>query len=371
MDQIIHLLANGEEVIDVDEESFLLYAQDIPSNNLGMLNPRAPSVEISINGNEYTIHQSPSLLSSHRTGGTTGAETANPSTDSGTEYSSHDLHQFLYDLSPESPETANPSTDFSAGLLPVRSAQTRPEGQGVEFLKLFYPLFVCASALGGQTSTVAELGTGISALVALVLAPSVRHYIATDQEYVRKLFRMNLDGNASIGVSSSNSKAKGKSKGSKSSKSVSNSTAKRVDNISFTTLDWETDQAASLKECMDSDDAHGQDEEEEGGEDKGFDLLLSCDCIYNEALVAPFVRTCAEICRLRPSYVAGSEEPRPHRKPTVCIIAQQQRSPDVFETWLRETMREFRVWRLSDDVLGEGLKSGSGYLVHLLLVRDQ
>ena len=141
------------------------------------------------------------------------------------------------------------------------------------------------TSLLSQTSTVAELGTGISALVALVLAPSVRHYIATDQEYVRKLFRMNLDGNASIGVSSSNSKAKGKSKGSKSSKSVSNSTAKRVDNISFTTLDWETDQAASLKECMDSDDAHGQDEEEEGGEDKGFDLLLSCDCIYNLSLI--------------------------------------------------------------------------------------
>lgn len=217
----------------------------------------------------------------------------------------------------------------------------------------------------------AELGTGISALVALVLAPSVRHYIATDQEYVRKLFRTNLDANASVGVSSSNSKAKGKSKGSKSSKSKSNSTAKPADNVSFTTLDWETDQAASLKECMDSDSVHAQEEEEEGEEDKGFDLLLSCDCIYNEALVAPFVRTCAEICRLRPAYVAGSEEPRPHRKPTVCIIAQQQRSPDVFETWLRETMREFRVWRLSDDVLGEGLKSGSGYLVHLLLVRDK
>lgn len=226
------------------------------------------------------------------------------------------------------------------------------------------------TSLLSQTSTVAELGTGISALVALVLAPSVRHYIATDQEYVRKLFRTNLDANASVGVSSSNSKAKGKSKGSKSSKPKSNSTAKPADNISFTTLDWETDQAASLKDCVDSDDAHAQDEEEEE-EDKGFDLLLSCDCIYNEALVAPFVRTCAEICRLRPAYVAGSEEPRPHRKPTVCIIAQQQRSPDVFETWLRETMREFRVWRLSDDVLGEGLKSGSGYLVHLLLVRDK
>ncbi|CAI7613831.1 unnamed protein product [Penicillium viridicatum] len=322
MDQIIHLLANGEEVIDVDEESFLLYAQDIPSNNLGMLDPRAPSVEISINGNEYTIHQSPSLLSSHRTGGTTGA--------------------VLWKITPLFAEwITNPSN----------------------------PLWT--TSLLSQTSTVVELGTGISALVALVLAPSVHHYIATDQEYVRKLFRTNLDANASIGVSSSNSKVKGKSKGSKSSKSVSNSTAKRVDNISFTTLDWETDQAASLKECMDSDDVHGQEEEEEGGEDKGFDLLLSCDCIYNEALVAPFVRTCAEICRLRPAYVAGSEEPRPHRNPTVCIIAQQQRSPDVFETWLRETMREFRVWRLSDDVLGDGLKSGSGYLVHLLLVRDQ
>ncbi|KAJ5931703.1 hypothetical protein N7516_006192 [Penicillium verrucosum] len=389
MDQIIHLLANGEEVIDVDEESFLLFAQDIPSNNLGMLNPRAPSVEISINGNEYTIHQSPSLLSSHRAGGTTGAGKY------GLRYgvhSSHDLHQFLCDLSPESPETIKPKHGLlRKSFTRVRSAQTRPprvkasNSQVVlsRFLWKITPRFaewitnssnpLWTTSLLSQISTVAELGTGISALVALVLAPSVRHYIATDQEYVRKLFRTNLDANASVGVPSSNSKAKGKNKGSKSSKSKSNSTStvKPADNISFTTLDWETDQAASLKECMNSNEAHGQDEEEQGEEDKGFDLLLSCDCIYNEALVAPFVRTCAEICRLRPAYVAGSGEPRPRRKPTVCIIAQQQRSPDVFETWLRETMREFRVWRLSDDVLGEGLKSGSGYLVHLLLVRDK
>lgn len=38
-----------------------------------MIDPRAPSVEVSINDKEYTIHQSPSLLSSHRAGGTTGA----------------------------------------------------------------------------------------------------------------------------------------------------------------------------------------------------------------------------------------------------------------------------------------------------------
>ncbi|KAJ5282665.1 hypothetical protein N7505_000645 [Penicillium chrysogenum] len=378
MDQIIDLLSQ-EEVIDVDEESFLLFAQDIPSNNLGMLNPRAPSVEISINGNEYTVHQSPSLLSSHRA----GEPQAPVSTEYGLRYTYDKGARMIctssFMICPRNPQRHKPKHGhLRRSFTRVRSAQTRPEGRGVEssyplfFLWKITPLFaewitnpanpLWTKAILSQTSTVVELGTGISALVALALAPSVRHYIATDQEYVRKLFRTNLDANASFSVSSSNGKAKGRSKGSKSSKSKPSSTAKSVDNISFTTLDWETDQAASLKECMDPDEAHGRDGEEEEEEDKGFDLLLSCDCIYNEALVAPFVRTCAEICRLRPAYVAGSEEPRSHRRPTVCIIAQQQRSPDVFETWLREAMREFRVWRLRDDVLGEGLKSGSGYL---------
>jgi hypothetical protein len=47
-----------------------------------MIDPRAPSIELSINDTEYTIHQSPSLLSSHRAGGTTGA-------------GMYDLHDFL------------------------------------------------------------------------------------------------------------------------------------------------------------------------------------------------------------------------------------------------------------------------------------
>ncbi|CAG8287438.1 unnamed protein product [Penicillium salamii] len=304
MNQIPGLADMGEEVLDVEEEAFLLFAQEVPSNNLGMIDPRAPAVEIPINGKDYTIHQSPSLLSSHRAGGTTGA--------------------VLWKITPRFAEwITNPKNPlWSSGLL-------------------------------DQSSTVVELGTGISALVALSLAPLLHHYIATDQEYVHKLFRTNLDANAANPTPTTTSNKKSKSKGSKSKPKPANP----VTNISFTTLDWETDQAGSLKEeCLDSVD-----------EDKGFDLLLSCDCIYNEALVAPFVRTCAEICRLRPAYGEG-EEIGSHR-PTVCIIAQQQRSPDVFETWLRETMRDFRVWRLSDEVLGEGLRSGSGYLVHLLLVK--
>lgn len=223
-----------------------------------------------------------------------------------------------------------------------------------------------------------ELGCGISALVALALAPSVQHYIATDQEYVRRVFRTNLDANVSV---SSAASASGKLKGSKT-RGSSRSTSKgkqpskaTTSNITFTTLDWELDQPELLKGCIESESGdhlgHGHEQGEEE-EDRGFDLLLSCDCIYNEALVAPFVRTCAEICRLRPAYEpSGEKTSQARRQPTVCIVAQQQRSPEVFETWLRETLREFRVWRLSDKVLGDGLKGGTGYLVHLLLARGK
>ncbi|OQE31851.1 hypothetical protein PENSTE_c001G01420 [Penicillium steckii] len=280
------LLANCEEVTDAEEEAFLLFSQDIPTGNLGFLEPRASTVDVTIRGNEYTVHQSPTLLSSSRAGGTTGA----------------------------------------------------------------------------------ELGCGISALVALALAPSVNHYLATDQEYVRRLFRTNLEENASV-ISASSTKGKSaKPRGGKSTKKQSSS-QNATSNVTFTTLDWELDQPELLKGCIEA----GDDDTDAGVEDdKGFDLILSCDCIYNDALVTPFVRTCAEICRLRPAY-EPSDEPQPPstRQPTICIIAQQQRAPDVFEAWLRETLREFRVWKLNDDVLGDGLKNGTGYLVHLLLRREK
>lgn len=210
--------------------------------------------------------------------------------------------------------------------------------------------------------------------MALTLAPSVRHYIATDQEYVQRRLRENLEANASVSSSTTRTTAS-KSKGSRKQTSKPKSKSKpslspphpSTTNITFTTLDWETDMPASLKDSIEAD--LGQ--EECGEEDKGFDLLISCDCIYNEALVPSFVRTCADICRLRPVYCADGAGERPSRRPpSICLIAQQQRSPDVFETWLRETMRFFHVWRVGDEVAGEKLRLGSGYLVHLLLLRQ-
>lgn len=222
------------------------------------------------------------------------------------------------------------------------------------------------------------------------------NYIATDQEYVHKLLRENLDENAEVayhhtrhggrqGNKQQQRGVKPSPRGRNGRNGHGHDDGDRPYNITFTALDWELDAPATLKQTVGEVKAqnrakakhhhHEADrkspESEDGEEDVGFDLVVSCDCIYNEALVAPFVRTCADICRLRPAYdPASPPETETRCKPTVCIIAQQQRSPDVFEAWLCEALTEFRVWRVSDEVLGDKLKLGTGYLVHVLVLRE-
>lgn len=54
-------------------ESFLLFSRDIPSQDLGFVDAKAASLELTVAGHDLTIHQSPTVLSSNRAGGTTGA----------------------------------------------------------------------------------------------------------------------------------------------------------------------------------------------------------------------------------------------------------------------------------------------------------
>lgn len=275
------------------------------------------------------------------------------------------------------------------------------------------------SSILNQDSTVVELGCGISGLIALALAPSIGHYIATDQEYVHKLLKENLKENTTTKVSAttlrrSDNHHRQSQRGSRKSPITQYSNVKHsaspsrpvpatnTGNVTFTALDWELDSPSTLKQVImpcSSPSAKvittkgGKGEEEE---DPGFDLLLSCDCIYNDSLIDPFVQTCAEICRLRPGYTPTSlSNGAPpltllsapptlsmKRRPTICIIAQQLRAPDVFESWLKASLEEFWVWRVCDEVLekgvgkgeeegfGVGLKAGSGYAVHVLVLRE-
>jgi hypothetical protein len=128
-------------------------------------------------------------------------------------------------------------------------------------------------------------------------------------------------------------------------------TAQSAFNVTAKTLDWEADQVTpSLT----------------GLEGKGsFDVVIACDCIYNDALIEPLVQTCVDACRLR-----SSGEPRGEGESTVCIVAQQLRSAEVFEGWLKAFHKEFRVWRMPDEELIDGLKSDSGFVVHIGILRE-
>jgi hypothetical protein len=46
------------------------------------------------------------------------------------------------------------------------------------------------------------------------------------------------------------------------------------------------------------------------------------------------------------------------------------RQPDVFEQWLEATLLNFRVWRVPDELLTEGLQTGTGFALHLGILKD-
>lgn len=196
-------------------------------------------------------------------------------------------------------------------------------------------------------STVLELGCGISGIIGLSLGPLVRSYTLTDQEYVLKLLSHNLKENRRTSVSSSRSRksnAKTK-KGTMKSEMIS-----ATSNILQSSLDWETDEVtASLT----------------GVEKKSFDVVIACDCIYNDALIKSLVQTSIDACMLR-----SVDEVEDKKIPTVCLVAQQLRSAEVFEGWLKVFHKTFRVWRIPDEELIDGLKTDSGFVIHIGILRE-
>ncbi|PGH16745.1 hypothetical protein AJ79_01618 [Helicocarpus griseus UAMH5409] len=358
------LQALGPEIEDAEEDGFLgeleafsLFSQEFPSQNLGFIDSHANSIDLTIHGRDFEIRQSPTILSSARSGGTTGA--------------------VLWKITPLIAEwlSSKQNTLWTSSIL-------------------------------SQDSTIVELGCGISGLIALSLAPSVGHYIATDQDYVQKLLKENLDANCEtptrpksrpVQKSRTNERRSRKpptpSASAKHSPSPSRpqspDRSSRNSNITFAALDWELDSPSTLKQVLankgatssTSQSRHSNNdsparkpaEQEEHEEDLGFDLVLACDCIYNDALIEPFVQTCADICRLRPGFTPSSSSATEilGKRPTVCIIAQQLRAPDVFESWLQAALGEFWVWRVCDEVVGKGLAGASGYVVHVLVLREE
>lgn len=194
--------------------------------------------------------------------------------------------------------------------------------------------FLFGEGVLGRESTVLELGCGGCGILGLVLGGRMGRFVGTDQEYVFRMLRGNIEGNSMKGG--------GKGKGKKGAGGSCDGS-----NIQLIALDWETSLISELPRMI--------------GVEGGVDAVIACDCIYNEALIEPFVRTCEEICQLANGRSSG--------KQTVCIVAQQLRSDIVFEAWLGAFHRGFRVWRVPDELLTEGLRGGSGFVVHVGVLR--
>ena len=289
MDDFLALL--GDEINDAAEETALLFMNIPALQDLGMVDPKAECVELTIAGRDLIIKQSPGALQSRRDSGTTGAVVWQTS---------------------------------------VRFAEWLATPDNILF----------KSNLLGQLGIVLELGSGISALVPLMLAPRVPTIVATDQAYVLKLLGENYNANGTI-------------------KPPRGSKARHIHTPlpDIRSLDWEHDDPASL---LRSRGSYG-----------GVDAIMACDCIYNYALIEPFVQTCVDVCKVRRAHLHdhASAACRFDCKPTVCIVANHLRQPDVFEQWLEAFMRSFRVWRVPDDSLTARLREGSGFAVHVGVMR--
>ncbi|EXJ77267.1 hypothetical protein A1O3_10425 [Capronia epimyces CBS 606.96] len=278
----------GAPIQDAEEETFLLFSQDFPSNNLGFIDSKAETLEIDIRGQDYFLRQSPGLLTSNRSGGTTGA--------------------VLWKITPL----------LAAWLSSL-------------------PSFLSDIGALGTNAIVAELGCGVSGLVGLVLSRIVKCYILTDQHYVMKYLKENISAN----TASHKSDAKASKKRGNPPKHRSEGILKPIP------LDWETDDVEILRAALTPD--------------VSVDLLLLCDCVYNDFLIPPLVQTCVDICHLGSS--CG--------KTTVVLIAQQLRSDSICESFFGTLLKWFDVWRVPDDKVSAELRLGSGYAVHLAVLKEQ
>lgn len=205
------------------------------------------------------------------------------------------------------------------------------------------PLFT--HGILSSSSSILELGSGSAALLGLTLGARVGKFILSDQEYVLKLIRKNLDENLPVITKTTGTLSKRRGKAKKTTDNI------HIPDISAVSLDWETDSVRhhpTLSTCA------------------SFSVVIACDTIYNEALVKPFVDTCIDVCSL------------PHREttpidviPTIIIVAQELRSPDVFEHWLETFQKSFHTYRIPDSLLTPSLNPSSGYSVHIGVLRSE
>lgn len=309
----------GDPNPDQDVELYSLFSQPLISP-LGGLDPTASTLSLTVGSYSLTVHQSPGILTSSRSEGTTGS--------------------ILWAVTPHVAEWLLDETCILRTL----------------------------GALS-ESSVVLELGCGISGVLATTVGRRARDWVCADLAYVMKGLRQNLRENLSserqrrppTGGSAGSSKqragggvrrAKAKEQG---LGEVEHRDEERIGNVTMLELDWTLHSLDTPSLPV-------------GSLLRDVNVVIACDCIYNPALIEPFVQTCRDACRLRGS---DNEDEIGDRESTICIVAQQLRSSEVFEEWLREFIQWFDVWRIDDEKLVAELRSDRGFCVHVGIVKDK
>ncbi|CAK7564651.1 MAG: Ribosomal protein lysine methyltransferase [Sporothrix epigloea] len=308
----------GPEVDDIDEETFLLFAHKrLNAQNLGFLDAHAAVLDLTVAGVDLTIHQSPTVLNSNRSGGTTGAVLWKI-TPAFAEWLARSDNVFFADA--DGPSVLGPDSaviELGCGIAGVIGLALAGKHAKAASPHLASPP-IRKKAKGKWTKSFSSSATAPTAM----FTNTVARYVLTDQSYVAKLLQRNLQEN---GVTT-------------------------ADRVCFCPLDWELDAIRPGDRWL-------------GGQ-TSFTAVVACDCIYNEALVAPLVQTCVNVCRLRET------ESEKAKGPTLCVVAQQLRDADVFSAWLTVFSASFCVWRVPEVLLTPPLRPEAGFVVHVGILKE-
>ena len=101
-------------------------------------------------------------------------------------------------------------------------------------------------------------------------------------------------------------------------------------------------------------------------------LVIIIDCVYNESLIPHLVETSVAACNV--SSVSNLKVDQPNNvNETLVLVALEIRSPEVLDCFLGAFAKYFRVWRVPDCMLSkelrtgadsEGEEAGTGYVVY-------
>lgn len=174
---------------------------------------------------------------------------------------------------------------------------------------------------GEPKLNVLELGTGVSAVLATLLGPRSRHYVATDQKHILKLMKKNFVDNVALSKFSSST-----------IEWLQIEDTGDWPKVDIVECDWEAPHHG-IDRCR---DLMGQDFP---------DFIIATDTVYNEYLVPFFVQVL--------STMMG-----PH---TGALVVVQLRDEAITAKFVEEVAtQKMKLFTIKDELLSEDLIKGFG-----------